>query len=100
MNTDNNNGRTARPDEMDADITPQERALLDDSIEESMLPDADLLKRSSLDQTDDEGDLLNVASSGETGEDMDIPGAELDDDNEMLGEEDEENNGYSEADTE
>ena len=100
MNTEENNNPTTRPDEMDAEITPQERALLDDSIEESMLPDADLLKRSSLDQTDEEGDLLNVASTGETGDDLDIPGAELDDENEMLGEEDEENNGYSNADTE
>ena len=33
-----------------------------------------LLKRSSLDETDADGDRLNVASSGETGEDMDIPG--------------------------
>lgn len=100
MSTPESNNQPSKPDEMDAEITPQERALLDDSIEESMLPDADLLKRSSLDQTDEEGDLLNVSSSGESGDDLDIPGAELDDDNEMLGEEDEENNGYSNADTE
>ncbi|MBA3649512.1 MAG: hypothetical protein H0W62_13340 [Chitinophagales bacterium] len=30
-----------------------------------------------------------------TGEDLDVPGTELDDDNEMIGEEDEENNTYS-----
>ncbi len=89
-----------KPEEMDADITPSERSLLDESIEDSMLPDAELLKRSSLDQTDEEGDILNVASTGETGEDLDIPGADLDDENEMLGEEDEENNSYSDADTE
>lgn len=86
--------------EMDADITPSERSLLDESIEDSMLPDAELLKKSSLDQVDEDGDLLNVASTGETGEDLDIPGAELDDEDEMLGEEDEENNSYSDADTE
>ncbi len=97
MNTDK---KTQAGGDMDADITPAERSLLDESIEESMLPDAELLKRSSLDQTDEDGDLLNVASTGETGEDLDIPGAELDDENEMLGEEDEENNGYSDADTE
>ena len=100
MDTGKKNQPLTHNDEMDAEITPEERALLDDSLEESMLPDADLLKRSSLDETDDDGDRLNVASTGETGEDMDIPGSELDDDNEMLGEEDEENNGYSEADTE
>ena len=86
--------------EMDADVSPAERSLLDDSIENSMLPGAENLKRSSLDVTDEDGDPLNVESAGETGEDLDIPGAELDDDNELLGEEDEENNGYSEADTE
>jgi hypothetical protein len=96
MSTD----KKTRQEEMDADITSSERSLLDDSIEDSKLPDADLLKRSSLDQTDEDGDLLNVASTGETGEDLDIPGAELDDENELLGEEDEENNGYSDADTE
>ncbi len=86
--------------EMDANITPSERSLLDESIEDSMLPDAGVLQKSTLDQTDEDGDLLNVASTGETGEDLDIPGAELDDDDESLGSEDEENNGYSEADTE
>ncbi len=87
-------------DHMDADVSPEERNLLDDSIENSMRPDAENLKRSSLDVTDDDGDPLNVESHGESGEDLDIPGAELDDQDEILGEEDEENNGYSEADTE
>jgi hypothetical protein len=46
--------------------------------------------------------LLNEDSSADdyTGEDLDIPGADMDDANERIGEEDEENNGYSEADTE
>lgn len=94
------NPNPRKTEEMDADVSPAERSLLDDSIENSMLPDAENLKRSSLDVTDAEGDPLNVESSGATGEDLDIPGAELDDDDELLGSEDEENNGYSEADTE
>jgi hypothetical protein len=87
-------------EEMNADISPAERSLLDQSFEDTMLPDAELPGRSALDTTDDEGEPLNVESTGETGEDLDIPGAELDDEYELLGEEDEENNGYSEADTE
>ena len=98
MSTDKNL-TPRRTEEMDADVSPAERALLDESIEDSML-EGENLNRSSLDETDADGEALNVESSGATGEDLDIPGAELDDDNELLGEEDEENNGYSEADTE
>lgn len=98
MSTDKNT-QPRRNEEMDADVSPSERSLLDESIEDSML-DAENLKRSSLDVTDADGDPLNVGSTGASGEDLDIPGTELDDDNELLGEEDEENNGYSEADTE
>ena len=49
------------------------------------------------DNTDKDGEPLNEASSSVdfTGEDLDVPGAELDDDNESIGEEDEENNSYS-----
>jgi hypothetical protein len=94
------NTQPGKKEEMDADISALERSLLDEGLEDSMLPDEESLGRSALDSTDDDGDPLNVVSTGETGEDLDIPGAELDDENELLGEEDEENNGYSEADTE
>jgi hypothetical protein len=88
--------------EMDAEITPEERELLDRSIENGMTGDNEAISSSALDNTDEDGELLNVESMTDdiTGEDLDIPGAELDDDNEMIGEEDEENNGYSQADTE
>ncbi|HEV8081840.1 MAG: hypothetical protein H0W12_07295 [Chitinophagaceae bacterium] len=58
------------------------------------------LQNASLDVTDAEGTLLNEESSGEdvTGKDLDIPGSELDDRDENIGEEDEENNVYSEGD--
>lgn len=87
-------------EEMDANISPEERALLDDSLENSLSVDNNNLRRSALDTTDQDGDPVNESSNLLTGEDLDIPGSELDDDAEAIGEEDEENNGYSSADTE
>lgn len=52
------------------------------------------LSRSALDRTDLEGESLNE-SFDRTGEDLDVPGAENDDRDESIGEEDEENNPYS-----
>ncbi|MBK8521057.1 MAG: hypothetical protein WAT20_10075 [Ferruginibacter sp.] len=87
-------------EDIDADISPEERSLLDDSLENMISVDNNNLKRSALDMTDDDGELINEASFDLTGEDLDIPGAELDDEAEETGAEDEENNGYSIADTE
>ncbi|MEP7255650.1 MAG: hypothetical protein ABI666_07720 [Ferruginibacter sp.] len=98
MNTDKKAAPVA--EEMDADISPAERSLLDESIENSMSVDNDNLRRSALDTTDADGDMINEGSVNLTGEDLDIPGSELDNAMEEIGEEDEENNGYSEADTE
>jgi len=55
------------------------------------------IRRASLDDADDEGDLLNEKSFGDdlSGDDLDIPGSEDDDADEALGEEDEENNSWS-----
>ena len=55
------------------------------------------LKRSQLDDIDDDGTPLNEKSSAsdQSGRDLDVPGADDDDDNEDIGEEDEENNEYS-----
>ena len=47
------------------------------------------------DVTKDDLIALDDKKLPNTGEDLDIPGAELDDDNEAIGEEDEENNYYS-----
>lgn len=98
-----NNDKNIPPDsgeDMDADISPAERDLLDDSMENSFSVDNNNLKRSALDSTDADGDLINEASFNLTGEDLDIPGSELDNEAEETGAEDEENNGYSSADTE
>ena len=84
-------------------ITPVEKAILDETLYNDSLSDDDnRLKRSHLDNTDNDGESLNEHSSADdvSGEDLHIPGAEDDDPDEMIGEEDEENNGYSVADTE
>ena len=97
---DNNNKPTLTDDT--SDVSPEERSLLDESIENSITRDNNNLKSSRLDSTDDDGEPLNEGSSADdvSGEDLDIPGAEDDDENELIGEEDEENNSYSRADTE
>lgn len=86
----------------ETDISPVERSLLDESIENSMTQDSINLSRAKLDNTDDDGTPLNEKSSADdmSGEDLDVPGSEADDENEEIGEEDEENNNYSQADTE
>jgi hypothetical protein len=59
--------------------------------------DDENLRRAALDNTDNDGAPLNEESfkNNVTATDLDIPGAELDDANEEIGEEDEENNDYS-----
>lgn len=83
------------------DITPEELSLLDDSINNVDEGDDANLKRSALDNTDEDGEPLNELSMADdiSGEDLDVPGAEDDDANEEIGKEDEENNAYSDADT-
>lgn len=84
----------------DTDISPVEKALMTESFD--ITGDDLSLKKAQLDNRDEDGELLNEESSADdiSGEGLDIPGSEFDDDNEAIGEEDEENNGYSEADTE
>ena len=55
------------------------------------------LQQATLDQFDEEGEPLNE-QSGLSGSDLDVPGSEEDDLNEEIGEEDEENNHYSQSD--
>lgn len=88
--------------EMNADVSAEELSLLDESGPLMPDSDSDNLRRSTLDNTDWEGEPLNEVSTSNKldGADLDVPGAELDNENEEVGEEDEENNLYSEADTE
>ena len=83
-------------DEADADITADELNLLDEAGVEN---DEDNLneKNVRLDSTDEDGDSLNEGSDL-TGDDLDVPGADEDDEDEIIGEEDEENNSYSKSD--
>ncbi len=83
--------------ENDSDITPLERSLLDEADQDVPSEDDDRLRRTALDDTDEDGEPLNEASMGTdvTGRDIDTPGEELDDADEETGEEDEENNEYS-----
>ena len=96
------NNKKASQENMESDITPIERSLLDESIENAASNDSMNLRRGMLDNTDEDGEPLNEKSSADdlSGEDLDVPGAEDDDANEMIGEEDEENNSYSRSDTE
>ncbi|MEO6355113.1 MAG: hypothetical protein ABIU77_03835 [Ferruginibacter sp.] len=80
----------------DASITKEELDLLDSAGDENNQDDLNE-QQAQLDDTDEDGEVLNEGTDL-TGEDLDVPGADLDDDNELIGEEDEENNSYSEAD--
>lgn len=82
----------------DNDITPVELELLNVAgINESADDDDELLAEAQLDDSDEDGEKLNEEIDL-TGEYLDVPGSETDDDNEDIGEEDEENNSYSASD--
>lgn len=78
----------------DSNVSPEERAALREAAETEMTSDEEALSRARLDNRDDDGDPLNERVEN-SGDDLDVPGSELDDDNEEIGEEDEENNAYS-----
>ena len=88
--------------EVNTTISESEREMLDKTLDADMTSDDLVLERAALDNRDEDGDLLNEHSSADdiSGQDLDIPGSEADDADELIGEEDEENNGYSQADTE
>lgn len=77
-----------------SDVSAEERKVLDDATNRSLTRDQANLDSAQLDQVDEEGEPLNEPT-GLSGRDLDVPGSELDDANEDLGEEDEENNSYS-----
>jgi hypothetical protein len=78
-------------------VSDIEKKLLDDSANDMPTKDEQSLRRAVLDSTDNEGEPLNEKTSFNaiSGGDLDVPGAEEDDQNEDIGEEDEENNPYS-----
>lgn len=78
----------------DSDVTEDEKIALERSATDMDTKDNENLYRSELDNTDLEGEKLNEAEDV-SGKDLDVPGAEEDDADEEIGEEDEENNEYS-----
>lgn len=81
----------------DSEITPLELDLLDSAGLNELGDDNELLSEAQLDNVDDDGEKLNEINDL-TGEELDVPGSETDDDSEAIGEEDEENNSYSTRD--
>lgn len=76
----------------EADVTKEDLALLGPRDEDLDLNDDELIRgKDRLDKLEDEE--IDRTALGD--EDLDIPGTELDDSNEVIGEEDEENNYYS-----
>lgn len=82
---------------LDANITNDERKTLDDAANKMQTNDQRALEQATLDQVDDDGEPLAEKTSL-SGDDLDVPGSELDDADEEVGEEDEENNSYSQDD--
>jgi hypothetical protein len=77
----------------DSEVTNEERKALE-RTEDVDTEDNEGLYNAELDDEDFEGDKLNEANDV-SGDDLDVPGAEEDDADEEIGEEDEENNDYS-----
>ncbi len=84
----------------ESDVTEDEKIALERSSIDVDTPDNEALYQSKFDDTDFDGEKLNEDTDDVSGKDLDVPGAEDDDENEEIGEEDEENNEYSLGDTE
>jgi len=78
----------------DNNVSKEEKEALRRSSESMATKDDEKLRQSTVDNKDEEGELLNERT-GLSGRDLDVPGSEQDDANEEIGEEDEENNPYS-----
>ncbi|HEX5026290.1 MAG TPA: hypothetical protein VFV68_13500 [Agriterribacter sp.] len=78
-----------------SNVTEEEIALLDAS-DRPVNEETKDRRKLALDKTDGDTQLNESGSPDDLGEDLDIPGSDLDD--ERIGEEDEENNGYSRPD--
>lgn len=83
--------------EMDADVSKEERLLLSKADRPETDETKDLEKL-ALDKTGNNSRTNEKGNPLDMGADLDIPGAELDDQDEIIGEEDEENNSYSQRD--
>ena len=83
-----------------SDVTNTEKRLLKKSAGHLPTEETKDFNEMALDDKDNDGELLNEKSIRQYrgGEDLDIPGTELDDEDESIGDEDEENNIYSQRD--
>lgn len=78
-------------------VTRSEREMLEKASQTMPTRDQKNLDSARVDNRDQDDAVLNERSR-QSGEDLDVPGSELDDENENIGEEDEENNYYSRSD--
>jgi hypothetical protein len=85
------------PMEEPGNVSDEEREALKRADQDMPTNDDIGLRRAALDSEDLDGDPLNEKGfkNDVAGDDLDVPGAEDDDENENIGEEDEENNPYS-----
>ena len=81
----------------DSNVSETEKEDLENTANDMPEGDDGHLREAALDNADDDGTLLNEGSFKDdlSGTDLDVPGAEDDDNDEEIGEEDEENNDYS-----
>jgi hypothetical protein len=81
----------------DSNVSREERRTLASIDNREVDTEDEVLNQAALDNTDDDGTPLNEGSFGRdvSGDDLDIPGADEDDADEAVGDEDEENNEYS-----
>lgn len=81
----------------DADVTTADKKALEQADEDMPGGDDEGLREAGLDEEDAAGEPLNEGSltTDVSGSDLDVPGADADDADEAVGEEDEENNDYS-----
>lgn len=83
----------------ESDVSEGEKIALERSSVDVDTPDNEALYDAQPDNTDFDGEKLNEETDF-AGADLDVPGADEDDANEEIGEEDEENNEYSLGDNE
>jgi hypothetical protein len=93
----NNEENVGNGETNDSNVTTTEKELLShaDRPVDDEQKDIDKI---ALDDIDEEETGASNKKNLDLGEDLDVPGSELDDEDEMIGEEDEENNNYSRPD--
>ena len=84
-------------DDLGSNVSASEKKDLEKAANEMPTEDNINLREAALDNTDEDGTPLNEGSFNNniTGTDLDVPGADEDDEPEEIGEEDEEKNEYS-----